>query len=112
MNAAAKSLQQTTIFAGQLNTFRLSSTVCLHVSLVMAVLVSAIAVVYITNLHRIHYHEMQSSMQYEHQLQLEWGQLLLEQASLETPARVQQIAATKLNMKMPIQKHVITVRTP
>ena len=31
-------------------------------------------------------------------LQLQWGQLLLEQASLATPARVEELAIEKLKM--------------
>lgn len=112
MNAAAKMIHQSTIFSGQFSDFRFSKAACLQFTLVIAVLISALSVVYITNLHRMTYSQVQAVQQQEHQLQLHWGQLLLEQASLETPARVQQIATEKLNMRLPGQKHVFTIRTP
>ncbi len=110
MNAAAKVINQSNFFSGQLSDLRLSKQLCMQMALVFAVLVSALAVIYITNLHRLTFSQLQSDEQQTHQLQLQWGQLLLEQASLATPARVQHLAAEKLHMMLPTDKQTIILR--
>ena len=104
MNAAAKVINQSTFFSGQFTDIRLSKTLCMHMILLFSVLFSALAVIYITNMHRMTFSQLQSTEQKAHQLQLQWGQLLLEQASLATPARVQQLATEKLHMALPVEK--------
>ena len=89
---------------------RFSKQLCLQIALLLAVLFSAVAVVYITNLHRLTFSQLQVEEQQAHQLQLQWGQLLLEQASLATPARVEQLAAEKLHMVLPSNKETIILR--
>lgn len=101
MNAAAKVIHQSTLFHGHLSEMRLSrGTMGLFV-LLFALLTSAIAVIYVTNVERLSYSHLEQLEQQQHQLQLQWGQLLLEQASLATPARVEAMAVEKLNMKLP-----------
>ncbi len=104
MNAAAKVMHQSNFFSGQFADIRLSRRFCMHMILVFTMLISALAVVYVTNLHRITFSQLQAAEQSNHQLQLQWGQLLLEQASLATPARVQELATEKLHMELPVDK--------
>ena len=110
MNAAARGIHQSNFFSGQLTDMRFSKQLCLQVALLLAVLISALAVVYITNLHRLTFSQLQVEEQKAHQLQLQWGQLLLEQASLATPARVEQLAGEKLHMLLPANKQTIILR--
>ena len=110
MNAAARVINQSNFFSGQLTDMRVSKQICLQLFLLFAVLVSALAVVYITNLHRLTFSQLQLVEQQSHQLELQWGQLLLEQASLATPARVQQMAEEKLHMVLPASKQTIILR--
>ena len=110
MNAAAREIHQSNFFSGQLTDMRLSRQICLQIALLLAVLISALVVVYITNVHRLTLGQLQAEEQQSHQLQLQWGQLLLEQASLATPARVQQLAAEKLHMTLPTSKQTFILR--
>lgn len=110
MNAAAKGINQSDLFHGQLADMRLSRTVCLQIALLIVVLISALAVVYTTNVHRIALSQLEHSEQQAHLAKLRWGQLLLEQASLATPSRVQQLAEDKLHMVLPIKKQTFVLR--
>lgn len=107
MNAAARAINQSNFFTGQLHNMRLSKQLCFVLTLVFSVLVSAIAVVYTTNEHRLTFSELQRLEHQTNLLQTQWGQLLLEQASLATPARVEQWAAERLQMKLPTDKETL-----
>lgn len=111
MNAAARAINQSNFFNGQLLDMRLSKRLCFLLTLMLAVLVSALAIVYTTNEFRLNFIELQRLEQQANQLQLQWGQLLLEQASLATPARVEQLAAEKLEMRLPRDKEIYVLRT-
>ncbi|KTC84171.1 cell division protein FtsL [Legionella brunensis] len=111
MNAAARAIHQSNLFSGHLSDMRLSKHLCFILSLLLAVLVSALAVVYVTNEHRISFSELQRLEQQSQQLQLQWGQLLLEQASLATPGRVEELAVEKLQMKLPADKDTFVLQT-
>lgn len=110
MNAAAKVINQSSFFSGQLTEMHLSKGLWLQIILLVSVLFSALAVVYVTNMHRVTFSQLQSVEQQTHQLQLQWGQLLLEQASLATPARVEELAAEKLHMELPADKQIVILR--
>lgn len=110
MNAAAKMIHQSNFFTGHLKDIRLSKILSLQIFLVTSVLISALAVVYMTNLYRLTFSQLEQSEQRAHQLNLQRGQLLLEQASLATPARVQQLAINKLGMIIPANKQIFILR--
>lgn len=110
MNAAARIMNQPTLFSGQLGGLHLSKQFVLQLTLLMSILVSALTVIYATNTHREIFSELQQANREEQALQLQWGQLLLEQASLSTPARVQSIAAEKFKMILPAPQQTIMVR--
>lgn len=111
MNAAAKAINQSNFFNGQLLDMRLSKQLCFLLSLLLTVLVTALAIVYTTNEHRMSFSQLQRLEQQTNQLQLQWGQLLLEQASLATPARVERLAVEKLQMRLPADKETFVLRT-
>jgi cell division protein FtsL len=73
----------------------------LHGLLVLAVLVSAFATVYIKDLQRRLFITYQQRDVLHEQLVMQWGQLLLEQATLARQDRIVQAANTRLNMHLP-----------
>lgn len=111
MNAAARAIHQTNLFNGHLSEMRLSKPFSLTLLLLFMVLISAFAVIYITNEHRISFGELEQLEQQTQQLQLQWGQLLLEQASLASPGRVEELAISKLQMKLPADKDSYVLQT-
>jgi len=110
MNAAAKVIHQSSLFQGQWGRVQISKVLCLQTALLFSVLLSALSVVYAINLHRVTCGQMQMEEQQTHRLELQWGQLLLEQASLATPARVEALATEKLHMLVPSHRRTFTLR--
>ena len=110
MNAAAKELSQSNFFSGQIKNVRVSKQTFLQLFLLILVLLSALAVVYVTNLQRVTFAQLQVEEQQTNHLQLQWGQLLLEQASLATPSRVEKLATQKLHMVLPAANHTFILR--
>jgi cell division protein FtsL len=104
MNTAAKAINQNNLFNGQLSKMRLSKQFYFILIILIAILGNALAVVYVINEYRSNFSQLQQLKSEHHQLQLQWGQLLLEQASLATPARVEAIALEKLHMNLPQDK--------
>jgi len=72
-----------------------------RVLLIFLILATAVSVVYTQNLHREYYSQLQIAKHKYDELLIERGQLLLEQSSWATQSRVQKIAQTQLNMKIP-----------
>jgi cell division protein FtsL len=105
MNAAAKVINQSNLFHGHLSEMYMSKSVYLLIILIAALLISALGVIYSTNSYRSTFSLVQQEEQQTHSLQLQWGQLLLEQASLATPARVQDLAKSQLRMTLPTTKN-------
>jgi cell division protein FtsL len=105
MNAAAKVINQSNLFHGQLAQMHMSKSISLLIILLSAVLISALGVIYSTNGYRSTFSQEQQEEQQTNFLELQKGQLLLEKASLVTPARVQEIAVEKLNMTFPTTKN-------
>lgn len=112
MNAAAKVIHESNVFSGHWSEMRVTAAWKCLVSLVAMVLLSALSVIYSTNAHRLAMGEIQQLEQQGNRLQLQWGQLLLEQTSLATPGRVQQLANDKLHMVMPEPSKTFILRAP
>jgi cell division protein FtsL len=111
MNAAARAINQSNFFNGQLLKMRLSKPLCFILALMLGILSTAFAIIYTTNNYRMSFIEFEQLAQQTNQLQLQWGQLLLEQASLATPARVEQLASQKLDMKLPTDSAIFILRS-
>lgn len=111
MNAAAKVINQGNLFNGQLADMHMSKSLYMLIILVIAVLMSALTVVYSTNSYRSTFSQVEQQEQQTHHLQLQWGQLLLEQASLATPARVEELASEKLSMVLPTSKNTFWLQS-
>jgi cell division protein FtsL len=110
MNAAAKALHQSNLFHGHLSDIRFSFTQWLQFIIFMAVLVSAIVVVYCTNQYRMNLSQLEHAKQEASALELQWGQLLLEQASISAPSRVQESAEAVLHMVTPSRQQTVVYR--
>jgi cell division protein FtsL len=111
MNAAARAINQSNIFSGHLGDMRLSKEFCLVLTLFIMVLVSAWFVIYVTNEHRSSFSQLERLEDDTQQLKLQWGKLMLEQASLETPARVEEMAIQKLQMQLPQDKQTFVLQS-
>ncbi|CEG56426.1 cell division protein FtsL [Legionella fallonii] len=105
MNAAARVINQGNLFNGQLANMHMSKSFYFLMILLISVLISGFAVIYSTNTYRSVFAQVEQEEQQSHFLQLQWGQLLLEQASLATPARVEELAIEKLKMTFPTSKN-------
>ncbi len=111
MNAAARALAEGHLAPAGLRNLSLSSQMMGLILLVVAVLASAVAVVYVKNLDRQLFGDLQTLKQTRDSLHVEYGQLLLEQNTLATPARVQAIAQRQLGMSIPATKDISVVKT-
>lgn len=67
--------------------------------LLVLLLVSAVAVIYVSHLNRHDFSQYQAALQARDRFDIEWGQLLLEQSAQASHARVEQLAREKLAMK-------------
>lgn len=105
MNAAAKAIHQSNLFSGHLLEMHISAVFSCIIFLVVMILCSALGVIYTTNEYRSRFSHLQQLEHKNLQLQLQGGQLLLEQASLATPARVEQLAVSQLQMHVPADKN-------
>ena len=109
MNAAAKALHESDFFHGHLSEIRFSFAQFLQFILFALVLVSALTVVYCTNQHRMNLSQLEHLKAESSHLELQWGQLLLEQASLSAPSMIEVQAEEELKMTMPSSKQTVIV---
>jgi cell division protein FtsL len=54
--------------------------------------------------------ELQKEKDKAQQMDVEWGQLQLEQGTLAMPARVEKLAAAQLQMQSPQPRHIRYIR--
>ncbi len=73
----------------------------LNVLLLVAVVLCALSVVTSQHKARKLFIELQKEKELAQQMEVEWGQLQLEQSTWATPARVEKIAAQQLQMQVP-----------
>ena len=110
MNAAAKALAEGS-FSREYVFSRLHSGVVIRlILLVTLVLSSAFAVIYVKDMNRRLFGEVQYLQYSRDRLHIEWGQLLLEQSTLATQSRVQSVAQQQLDMIVPQQRDIIIVQ--
>ena len=107
MNAATKVMIQESLFPESISTIKLSKEHLAAFALSVLVLLSAFAVVYVKNQERFFFSEAQSLQRVYETKQVEYGQLLLEQSSWSTPARIQRIAQQRLRMEVPTASRVV-----
>ena len=80
--------------------------------LLAALVLCAMAVVASQHKARKLYVELQKEQATAKQLEVEWGQLQLEQGTWATHARVERIATRELNMRLPASGRIEVVQPP
>ena len=78
--------------------------------LIIAVMISAIGLVYSKHLSRKLFVELQHLKQQETDLGTEWGRLQLEQSAWTDHGRIERIARERLLMKLPDADAVVFIR--
>lgn len=70
-------------------------------ALLALVIASAVAVVYTKHLSRVQFAELQRLTRQQDDLKVEWRRLQLEQSTLATQSRIEQMARERLGMTAP-----------
>ncbi len=91
-----------------MNTERARILICAF--LIFAVMVSAIAAVYARHEARKMFVELQELRSERDRLEVEWGQLRLEQSTWSSHARVERLARERMGMKSPDPLETRTVQ--
>jgi cell division protein FtsL len=82
----------------------------LNALLLVLAVICALSVVTSQHKARKYFVELQAEKDKAQQMEVEWGQLQLEQSTLALPGRVEKIASRQLQMLMPQGKQVQFVR--
>ena len=80
------------------------------VILAIAVMVSAVGVVRTKHESRKQFVQLQALEKSRDQMNVEWGQLQLEQGAWATHGRVESIARKRLGMEIPQSEHVVIIK--
>ncbi len=78
--------------------------------LLVLVVAAALSVVDSQNQARKLFVSLQQEKEKAHQMEVEWGQLQLEQSTLAAPARVERIATQQLQMQQPKKEQIRFIR--
>jgi len=76
----------------------------------LAVVVSALSVIYTTHRSRSLFSELQKLQGTRDELDVEWGQLQLEQSAWSNNSRIESIARGKLDMIVPTPDKIVIVK--
>lgn len=110
MNAASRRVGKSTMFHGSLGNLKITRDFIGLLLLISFTIISAITVVYLKNYERTLFSDLQNYNLEKHRLEVEWSQLLLEESTWSTPARIQLIAQHQYGMKVPNSDKVVTVK--
>jgi cell division protein FtsL len=78
-------------------------------ALLAAIFVSSLAKVWVVHLNRTTFTAVQVAQATRDEMDIEWGRLQIEQAAWSTHARVEQVAAERLSMRVPDPDAVVIV---
>jgi|LakMenEpi03Aug12_release.lakeMendotaPanAssembly.Ray.scaffolds.fasta_scaffold384823_2 cell division protein FtsL len=109
MNTAVRVLQQNQ-FDSTFPSFYLKKPKLINMILIVSILLSAFAVIYIKDVNRRLFIQHQTLQMSHDKLYEEWGKLLLEQSTWASEARVQKIAGTHLGMVIPCSQEVVVLK--
>ncbi len=87
----------------------MSPRLMLAVALAVALVVSAVALVYVKHHRRMHFVELRKLERERDAMQVEWGQLKLEQSTWATHERIERLALDQLDLHMPAAAEVVLV---
>jgi len=110
MNAAARLVHQNVLGRPYLTVLSVTKQQMAVFVLATAVLLSALATIYITHLTRLMHANYQHSLFEQDRLHVEHGQLLLERSAWMMQGRIQQLAENKLGMVVPDSKSVVVIK--
>ena len=79
------------------------------VALGVALFVSSVATVYVQHYRRMQFVELRKLERERDAMQVEWGQLQLEQSTWATHERIERLALEKLDLHMPPAADVVLV---
>lgn len=79
-------------------------------TLIIAVLITAWAIISTSHLTRVQYARLQKLENQRDALQTEWGRLLLEESTWSSPARIESLASKRLDMRVPDVDEVKVIR--
>lgn len=79
-------------------------------SLLLAVIASALGVVYSKHESRKLFVQLQGLEKERDRMDIEWGKMQLEQSTWATHARIERLARKKLDMTIPEAKNVVIIR--
>lgn len=88
----------------------MSRRLLLNVVLGVALFASAVTTVYVQHHRRMQFVELRTLERERDRLQVEWGQLKLEQSTWATHERIERLALEKLDLHMPPATEVVVVR--
>lgn len=78
--------------------------------LVVAVIASAFSVVYAKHYNRQLFIEFQQLLNQRDELNIQYGQLQIEQSMRAADNELERVAATRLNMTLPLPKEVVMIK--
>lgn len=78
--------------------------------LAIIVMLSGLAVVYVSDLNRRAFMEVQAAQGYQNQIHLDWEKLLLEESTWSTQARIQSLAQERLRMAAPNTGQIVMIK--
>jgi cell division protein FtsL len=110
MNAAARLVHQNGLAKHLILVHLVTRRQLTVLLLAAAVVLSALAVIYVTHTTRVLFATYQHHQNEKNHLFVERGQLLLERGTWMMQARIQKYAESKLGMVMPDHKSVVIVR--
>ncbi len=87
----------------------MSARLMLAVALAVALFVSAVALVYVQHYRRMQFVELRKLVRERDAMQVEWGQLKLEQSTWATHERIERLALEKLDLRIPTAAEVVLV---
>lgn len=79
-------------------------------ALVMASLASAVSVVYSKHQNRLLFVELENLNKERDHMNVEWGQLQLEQSTWATDSRIEKIATEKLHMRNATYENTVIIK--
>ena len=77
----------------------------------LAILMSALSILYMKDLNRRLFIQYQMLESVGDQIQVDWGKLLLEQGAWSTQSRIQEVAQTTLEMRVPAPQEIVLIKT-
>jgi cell division protein FtsL len=113
MNAAARALTEGLVIANapaRVKHITLSGNAIITLSLVMAIVISALMMITLVDNNRIAIGDLNSLQQDESNLQTTYGQLLLEENTWASAGRIETIAQQDFGMQQPDPKKVIMIQ--